>query len=78
MGRVALKMYDKLGVVLRIETVVNDPSFFKHHRKVEHRDGTTTTKLAPMKKTIYSLPALRRTLAALPRNGWPVSSEYAA
>lgn len=64
MGRVALKMYDKLGVVLRIETVVNDPSFFKHHRKVEHRDGTTTTKLAPMKKTIYSMPALRRMLKA--------------
>lgn len=64
MGRVALKMYDKLGVVLRIETVVNDPSFFQHHRKVEHRDGTATTKLAPMKKTIYSLPALRRILTA--------------
>jgi hypothetical protein len=32
-------MYDKLGVVLRIETTTNDVSFFKHHRKVEHRQG---------------------------------------
>ena len=32
MGRAAaIKMYDKLGRVLRIETTVNDPSFFKHY-----------------------------------------------
>jgi hypothetical protein len=30
-------MYDKFGVVLRLETTTNDVSFFKHHRKVEHR-----------------------------------------
>lgn len=64
MGRVALKMYDKLGVVLRIETVANDVSFFKHHRKVEHRDGTTTTKLAPVKKSIYSMPVLSELMRA--------------
>jgi hypothetical protein len=28
LGRVALKMYDKFGVVLRVETTVNDVSFF--------------------------------------------------
>jgi hypothetical protein len=55
MGKVAIKMYDKHAMVLRIETVANDVSFFKHHRKVEHRDGTQTLKTAAMKKSIYSL-----------------------
>jgi hypothetical protein len=58
MGKVAIKMYDKHAMILRIETVANDVSFFKHHRKVEHRDGTWTMKTAFMKKSIYSLPAL--------------------
>jgi hypothetical protein len=64
MGRVALKMYDKHGHVLRVETVVNDVSFFKHHRTVEHRDGTRETKLAPVKKTLYSLSVLAELLRA--------------
>ncbi|MBI4410454.1 MAG: hypothetical protein HY561_12145 [Gemmatimonadetes bacterium] len=55
MDRVALKMYDKFGSVLRIETVTNDVPSFKHHRTVEHRDGTRTAGLAPVKKTLYSL-----------------------
>lgn len=55
MGKVAIKMYDKHAMILRIETVVNDVSFFKHHRKVEHRNGTWTMKTASMKKSIYSL-----------------------
>ena len=59
MGPVSLKMYDKHGFILRIETTVNDVSFFKNHRQVEHRDGTTQTKWTSMKKGIYSLPALR-------------------
>ena len=58
MGKVAIKMYDKHAMILRIETVANDVSFFKHHRKVEHRDGTWTMKTASMKKSIYSLPSL--------------------
>ena len=29
-------------------------TFFKHHRKVEHRDGSSDWKLAPVRKTIYS------------------------
>jgi hypothetical protein len=41
--------------VLRIETTSNDVSFFKHHRKVEHRQGPPTREVAPVKKTIYSL-----------------------
>ena len=67
MGPVAIKMYDKQALVLRLETTVNDVSFFKHHRKVEHRDGTSETKLAPMRKTIYSLGALRELLTAANR-----------
>ena len=55
----SIKMYDKYGCVLRIETTTNDVSFFKHHRKVEHRQGPPTRVLAPVKKTIYSLIDLR-------------------
>jgi len=64
MGPVAIKLYDKFNIVLRIETTVTDVSFFKQYRQVHHRDGSTTTKWAPMKKTIYSLPALREALLA--------------
>jgi len=67
MGRTSIKMYDKRGIILRIETTANDVSFFKHHREVEHRDGTTTIKLAPLKKSIYSLPVLRRLMSAANR-----------
>lgn len=67
MGPAAIKMYDKQALVLRIETTVNDVTFFKHHRKVEHKDGTSETTLAPMRKTIHSLPALRELLAAANR-----------
>ena len=52
-------MYDKYGCVLRIETTINDVSFFKHHHKAEHRQGPPTRVLAPVKKTIYSLIDLR-------------------
>ena len=58
MGKTSIKMYDKQGIILRIETTTNDVSFFKHYRKVEHRDGTTSMKLAAMKKGLYSLGPL--------------------
>jgi hypothetical protein len=61
-GKASIKMYDKAGIVLRIETTANDMSFFKHHRKVEHRDGPPTRELAPVKKSIYSLIDLREIL----------------
>jgi hypothetical protein len=64
MGKVAIKMYDKHGLILRIETVANDVGFFKHHREVEQRDGTRPFKLAPVKKTIYSLSILRELMGA--------------
>jgi hypothetical protein len=49
-GSASIKMYDKLGCILRIETTTNDVSFFKHHRKVEHRQGPATRALAPSRK----------------------------
>jgi hypothetical protein len=61
-GKSSIKMYDKFGVVLRIETTTNDVSSFKHHRKVEHRQRPPTRDLAPVKKTIYSLIDLREIL----------------
>ena len=67
MGPVSLKPYDKCGLILRIETTVNDLTFFKHYREVEHRDGAKETKWAPMQKTINSLPALRELLEAANR-----------
>jgi hypothetical protein len=62
MGAASVKVYDKFSRVLRIETTVNDVSFFKHHRKVEHRDGHSTRELASLKKSIYSLIDLRQIL----------------
>ena len=68
MGPASIKMYDKFSLVLRIETTANDVGFFKHYRKVEQRDGSAAFKLAPVKKSIYSLdPDLRDLLAAANR-----------
>jgi len=67
MGPAAIKMYNKFSILLRIETVVNDVRFFKHHRMVEHRNGTREMKLAQMRKTIYSLPDLIELMAAANR-----------
>ncbi len=67
MGPASIKMYDKFGHILRIETTINDVSFFQHYRTVEQRDGTTVTKWATMKKSIYSLPALREAMLAANR-----------
>ena len=62
MGKAAIKMYDKFKRILRIETTVNDPTFFKHYRQVEQRDGTTTRQYAQMRKNIYSLFDLQKLL----------------
>jgi hypothetical protein len=77
MGPAAIKMYDKAGLVLRIETTVNDVTFFKHYRKVEHRKGPSEFKLAPMQKSIYSLPPLRELVAAANRRYLDFLSELA-
>jgi hypothetical protein len=64
MGPVSIKMYDKFGLILRIETTTNDLSFFRHYRTVEHRDGTRDLAWTSMKKGLYSLAPLQRVLAA--------------
>ena len=73
MGPVSLKLYDKFSLILRIETTVNDLTFFEHYREVEHRDGIKETKWAEMPKTIYSLPALRQRLEAAIAVTWSSS-----
>jgi len=60
MGPASLKMYDKYGIILRLETTINNVSFLKHHRMVNHRDGTRSFKLAPLRKTIFNLPVVLR------------------
>ena len=47
-----LKMYDKLGLILRIETVINQPGEFKVFRACQHRDGSTSTGWYPMCKGV--------------------------
>ena len=50
-GPVSIKMSDKFERVLRIETTVNDVSFVKHHREVEHKDRPPTRGLAAVEKS---------------------------
>jgi hypothetical protein len=66
-GKSSIKIYDKFGLVLRIETTTNDVSAFKHYRTVEHRQGPATRALAPVRKMIYSLNYLREILLACNR-----------
>jgi hypothetical protein len=67
MGPSSIKMYDKFGIVLRIETTTYDPSWFSHYRTVDHRDGTSSHELAPLKKSIYSMHGFRQLAVAANR-----------
>jgi len=67
MGWAAIKMYDKFALILRIETVCNDVSYFRHYRRVERQNGSSEMKLAPMKRSVYSLAPLREVMAAANR-----------
>ena len=49
-----LKMYDKAGRVIRIETVINNPNCFRVRRSV-HRKGKPTTEWVPMRKGVAYL-----------------------
>ncbi len=62
MGAVSIKMYDKFGIALRIETTTNDVSQFRHYREVQRLDGSKESKVAPMQKNIYSLYILAQLL----------------
>ena len=55
LGDTSVKIYDKFGSILRIEVTSNDVSEMRVFRPVQKRDGTTVSKMAPVKKSIYSL-----------------------
>lgn len=59
-GALSIKAYNKSGSVLRIEITINNLSQFRVYREVCGRDGKTVKKLAPLKKSIYSLPQILR------------------
>ncbi len=67
MGPASIKLYDKYGLLLRIETTINDVTFFRRYRTVEHCDKTSGTKVAAMQKTIYSLPPLKQCMLSANR-----------
>jgi len=50
-----LKMYDKFGLILRVETVINQPGEFKIFRERRHRDGSKTLGWFPMCKGVGNL-----------------------
>ena len=67
-GAINIKVYNKSGSVLRIEMTINDLSQFRVYREVIQRDGQSVIKLAPLKKSIYSLGhVLRISKAAIKR-----------
>ena len=46
-----IKMYDKAGSILRIETVINQPELFRVRRRVR-RNGKRVTQWVPMRKGV--------------------------
>jgi hypothetical protein len=55
MGELSVKIYDKFGKVLRIEVTAYDVSKLNAFRDVFKRNGEIESKVAPVKKNIYSL-----------------------
>jgi len=53
LGKNSIKMYDKFGQILRIETTSNDVSKFFIYRQVHHRDGSLEMKYASAPKDIF-------------------------
>src|SRR5438270_4039647 len=50
-----LKMYDKFGTILRVETVINSAKEFWVYRTQHHHDGTSFVGYYPMTKGVASL-----------------------
>jgi hypothetical protein len=50
-----LKMYDKFGLLLRVETVINQPGEFKIYRECQHQDGSRSWGWHPMPKGVSNL-----------------------
>jgi hypothetical protein len=86
LGSTSLKMYDKAGRVLRIECSTSDISSFTHYRQVEPRQSRDRQapagspaahyKHAPMRKTLYSLPALAEAMQACNRRYLDLISQW--
>jgi hypothetical protein len=55
-----LKLYDKFGLILRVETVINQPGEFKIYRECQHRDGTPSWGWFPMPKGVGNLHHYQR------------------
>jgi hypothetical protein len=58
-----LKMYDKFGLVLRIETVINSPQEFRVRRRRVRR-GERQMVWCPMNKGVSNLPSYQRVCRA--------------
>jgi hypothetical protein len=58
-----LKMYDKFGLILRVETVINQPREFRVFRE-GIRKGEAQMVWAPMNKGVANLPEYQRHAAA--------------
>ncbi|MFQ5494111.1 MAG: hypothetical protein ACE5EX_01905 [Phycisphaerae bacterium] len=54
-------------MILRIETTANSGNIFKHDPTVEHRDRTSSTRIAPACKNTYGRSAVRELLGAVNR-----------
>jgi len=54
-----LKMYDKSGLILRVETVINQPREFRVRRK-RTRQGRQQMVWCPMNKGVSNLPSYQR------------------
>src|SRR6201981_1196274 len=61
-GKSSIKIYDKFGLFLRLETTTNDVSAFEHYRKVGHRQDAATPSTPPARKPISRLMDLREIL----------------
>jgi hypothetical protein len=50
-----LKMYDKFGLLLRVETIINQPGEFHVYRECAHRDGSSSMGWFDMCKGVGNL-----------------------
>jgi hypothetical protein len=62
-----LKMYDKFGLLLRVETVINQPGEFNVYRTCKHHDGSRTTGWFGMCKGVANLHHYQRQALACNR-----------
>ena len=62
-----LKMYDKFGLILRVETVINSPKEFWVYRTRQHHNGTSSVGYYPMTKSVDSLADFQEQASACNR-----------